>query len=70
MINGNLIPNYITAQTPQGLRRRMFQENAKYGGFLKFFDISSYEENKKTKWIAWFFVELKNIGELDEPSED
>jgi len=70
MFNGNLIPNFITAQSPRGLRRRMFEENAKYGGFLKFFDISSYQEDDKTKWVAWFFVELKDIGELDDAAKD
>jgi hypothetical protein len=60
-----LIPNYITAQTPQGLRRLMFQENAKYGAQLQFFDIQQFNDGRSLKWIAWFFAPLKNISELE-----
>jgi hypothetical protein len=60
------LPDYITSETPQGLRRSMFRVNAKYGASHKFFDIQPFKDKKgKTKWIAWFYRELKQIEELE-----
>ena len=43
----------------------MFQENAKYGAQLQFFDIQQFNDGRSLKWIAWFFAPLKNISELE-----
>jgi len=59
----DLVPNFITAESPRGLRRSMFLTNQLKGGECQYFDIQSYNESGKTKWIAWFFekTELKDI---------
>jgi hypothetical protein len=53
-----------------GLRRRMFEINAKNGSFIKFFDISSYEEKGKLVWIAWYYVDLEDIKDLESGGND
>lgn len=59
------LPNYITASSPQGLRRLMFQTNARIGGMIEYFDIQQYTENGKQKWIAWYYTKLKDLSELE-----
>lgn len=60
------LPDFITAESPQGLRRSMFKVNAKYGASHKFFDVSQFKDKKgKTKWIAWYYKEFKNLEDLD-----
>jgi len=58
------LPNYITARSAQALRVAMFQKNAELGAEVQYFDIQSYTEKGKTKWIAWFFEDLKQTDEL------
>lgn len=64
------IPDFITAQSPKGLRRLMFKTNAKSGTQFKYFDIAQIVDEKGgKKWIAWYYRSLKDIGELDGPAE-
>ncbi len=58
------IPDFITAQSPLGLRRLMYATNAKSGMQFKYFDIQQITDNGKTKWIAWFYRDIDSIGEL------
>ena len=38
----DIIPDYIEASSPSGLRSLMVKTNVKYGHQFKYFDISSY----------------------------
>lgn len=68
--HSDLIPDFITAQSPRGLRLLMFKTNAKYGAQHEYFDISHYKDSKgKDNWVAWFYRKLKNIGELNDDAE-
>lgn len=60
------IPSYITAQSLMGLRRLMFLTNARAGTQYKYFDIQQFNDEKgKSKWVAWFYKNIKDIGELE-----
>jgi hypothetical protein len=64
--HSSLIPNYITAKSLLGLRRLMYLTNAKYGMQLQYFDISQFvDENGKKSWVAWYYINLEDLGELD-----
>ena len=57
------IPKFITASSPQGLRRLMLSVQTKLGYGVQFFDIQSVDK----KWFAWYYdnddINLGNIGE-------
>ena len=54
------------AESPRGLRRRMFQLQAKYGAQLIFTGQYSFvDKDGKTKHIAWYVRPLKNLKELE-----
>lgn len=57
----NLIPNFIKASSPFGLRRLMLINNAKLGGLVQYFDI---QQTLDGKWIAWYFAEIRSDDEL------
>jgi hypothetical protein len=64
------IPDFITAQSPMGLRRLMFSTNAKAGTQYKYFDINQFKDDSgKTKWIAWFYRNVEGIGNLNDDAE-
>lgn len=52
----DVIPNFIVASSPQGLRRLMRLNNLKLGGFVRYFDI---QQDKSGKWYAWYHNDLK-----------
>lgn len=52
--NAKLIPQYVSARSPQGLRRAMIMLNAKSGAWHKFFDIQYVDG----RWFAWFYQEV------------
>lgn len=58
------IPNFITASSPQGLRRLMFKTNIRLGGFIHYFSIQFVDG----KWIAWFHEDL--VNEFQKPKEN
>lgn len=62
IIRHDLFPNYIEAESPRGLRRKMGLLCLKKNAELQFFDIQTYGE-KKT-WIAWYY-DKQNITEDD-----
>ena len=65
------IPDFITAQSPMGLRRLMFTTNAKAGTQFKYFDIQSFKDDSgKTRWIAWFYRKLEDVGTLSDGSTE
>lgn len=57
--NSLRVPHFLSASTPQGLMRVMFQNNLKDGMEYRYFDISF----DGSKWIVWFFkiAEVKEI---------
>ena len=58
------IPNFITALDPRGLRLAMLQNNNKHGCQFQYFDIGQFTEKGKTKFIAWFYSDIK-AGDID-----
>jgi hypothetical protein len=50
------IPNFVSASSPEGLRRAMLLNNVKRGSFFPYFDIQFVNG----KWIAWFFETVNN----------
>ena len=60
-IRADSIPNFVKAQSPQGLRRVMLLNNVRLGSFVNYYGISSYRDDKnKLVFIAWFFESIKN----------
>lgn len=57
----NLIPNFIRAANPKGLRRLMLLNNAKLGGLVQYFDI---QQTLDGKWIAWYYAEIQSDDDL------
>jgi hypothetical protein len=49
-----VIPNFLVAATPLGLRRLMLFNNKKHGAWLKY-EIQWVESKKK--WYAWYYAE-------------
>jgi len=45
------IPNFVTALTPEGLRRAMFRNNAKHSIQFVYHNIQFVNG----KWFAWFY---------------
>jgi hypothetical protein len=58
------IPNFLTAGTPQGLRRKMLLNNLKNAKQFNYFDI----QFANGKWFVWYF-ERENIDNLLTPKE-
>ncbi len=48
-----VIPNFISAVTPLGLRRLMLLTNRKHGAWLRY-DISFVNG----KWFAWYYADV------------
>ena len=53
------IPNYITARTPQGLRRAMLMNNVKHVMQFTYHAIQFVNGS----WYAWYY-ESVNMGDL------
>lgn len=49
--NSKLIPNYLAASTPQGLRRACLINNLKFGTQFEYFDF----QYVNGKWVCWFY---------------
>jgi hypothetical protein len=56
------IPNFVSAETPQGLRLAMYKLNQKYKMMLIFQDIQ-YAQNK---WFAWYYIEYDRLNTKDQ----
>jgi hypothetical protein len=64
--NSKLLPDYITAESPRGLRLLMLKTNAKFGATHKFFDISQFTDKKgKRKFIAWFYRSVEKLEDFE-----
>ena len=64
-IHSDWIPNFITAQSPMGLRRMMLLNNAKNNTQFKYFDITQATVNGKVVWIAWYYTDKVNVDEME-----
>lgn len=53
------IPVFITAKSPQGLRRKMFETNLKLKAFVNYQHIQFADG----QWYAWFFADDKQTEE-------
>lgn len=52
------IPNFITAKSPEELRRKMFAKQVQLGMKLHFFNIGKHGSGL----IAWYEVSMKREG--------
>lgn len=63
------VPKHLAASTPQGLRRLMLLENAKYGVAHQFKDF--YYDPKTKKHMCWFYpLDGSTIQEQIEVSKE
>ena len=51
-----MIPSFITARTPSGLRLLMLKTNTRYASQFNYFDI---QQLPKLGWIAWFYMDIE-----------
>lgn len=51
-----LIPDFIKARSPAGLRRLMFQNNLKDGKQYNYFSI----QFASGSWVAWYYRDLRD----------
>lgn len=69
-VRGNLIPNFVTAQTPEGLRRIMLATNARTGKWNNYHSIQQIKDSRnKTVWIAWFWEEITAFQSVAQGSD-
>lgn len=54
----SLLPTFVEAGSPSGLRKSMMKVNIRLGGQATFFDISSYSKDGKVRWVAWYYQHL------------
>lgn len=52
MVDSRFIPQFVSAGSPQGLRRAMLLANARAGAFHKFFGVQFVNG----KWYAWYYA--------------
>ena len=57
------IPNYLVAQTYQGLGRLMRRNNIRQGGYVEYFGIQQMQDGR---WIAWYVIGTKEAIEQEE----
>lgn len=50
----SLIPDFLKARSPQGLRRLMFLKNTKDGKQYNYFSIQFVGDG----WVAWYYRDL------------
>lgn len=60
----SVIPNYIKAANPLGLRRLMLLTATKLNAQLKFFDIQYVVDGKEKYWIAWYCHDVLNDDQI------
>lgn len=62
------IPNFLTAESPRALRRKMLINNRKQKGYVHYFDITWHPDEKT--WYAWYIVKVENeLEQLNEGNE-
>lgn len=57
------IPNYISASSPKGLRRKMLKNNFDKKKVHRYFDIQMINEES---WVAWYYENMSMDDELKE----
>lgn len=57
-----MIPNYLVASSPLGLRRLMLFNNAKQNAFLKY-DVMYVEG----RWYAWYIADISAPQNINDP---
>lgn len=53
------VPNFVSAESPQGLRRAMFKNNLKLKAFVNYFAI----QHAEGRWFAWYFIDATTPGQ-------
>jgi hypothetical protein len=59
------IPNFLTSQTPQGLRRAMLRNNARLGGWVRYYDMGQVSISGRLVFIAWFYEPIESNKDLE-----
>lgn len=60
--NAFVIPQFLSAPTPEGLVRAMLRNNIKFGTQFRYRDI----QKDGNKWIAWFDMAIDRDKLLEE----
>lgn len=61
------VPNFVSAESPQGLRRAMLKNNLKLKAFVNYSNI----QFANGRWFAWYVVDISTPGqELPDGSSD
>lgn len=55
-LGSDTVPDFISARTPQALRREMFRNNIRHKGFVVYQDIVFNPAD--SRWYAWYYVKL------------
>lgn len=58
------VPFFIEANSKKELVKKMFENNAAKGGFVKYFDI----QKDGAKYVAWYYEDLKKFV-FEKPEE-
>lgn len=59
-VRATLIPNFLRASSPQGLRRVMLSNNARLGAMVQYFSIQQVTDRNKSYWIAWYYEDIQS----------
>lgn len=59
--NENLIPKFVSASSPMGLRRAMHLNNVRNGKTFTYFQIMQ----DRSRWIAWYYDHETDPEELN-----
>lgn len=59
------IPNFLSASTPQGLRRLMLRNNARIGAWINYFALQSVIQNGKPVWFVWYYEPIQHMKDID-----
>ena len=62
--HSDLIPNFIEAPSPSGLRAAMYRNNAKLGAECQYFDIQHYTKDGRLVWVAWFYQRIEKLDDF------
>ena len=47
------LPNFLSSESPKGLRRKMLENNGRLGMFVSYFDIQFVDG----LWYAWYYFD-------------
>jgi hypothetical protein len=69
-LSPHAIPNFLTAESPQGLRRAMLRNNARLGGFVNYFGLGQITLRGRLVFVAWFYDRVESDADLAQMMTD